>query len=265
MKKIVALFAFTSFLAFGSIGNTYAQDSTAATAEQAAPAPVQEETTTAIEAEVVEKATITQEIKRYFVEGGAEFMTLVAICLIIGLAVAIERIIYLNLSSTNSERLLNNINSALQSGGTKAAKEVCDAVPGPLSGIFSEGLAKSDEGLEMVEKTVVAYGGVEMTKLEAGLPWLSLMIALGPMLGFLGTVIGMIQAFDAIAAAGDINPTVVASGIKVALLTTVGGLIVAIILQIFYNYLLSKIESIVGDMEEASITFIDLLARNGVK
>lgn len=265
MKKIVALFAFASFMSLSTL--TFAQEADSAVAPAATEKV--EETPAAVEATTtevpVEQATISQELKRYFVEGGAEFMTLVAIALIIGLAVAIERIIYLNLSSTNTESLLNKIDAALKNGGVKAAKEVCDNTPGPVAGVFGEGLAKSDEGIEMVEKTIVSYGGVEMTKLESGLPWLSLMIALGPMLGFLGTVVGMIYAFDAIAAAGDINPTVVAGGIKVALITTVAGLIVAIILQILYNYLLSKIESIVGEMEEASINFIEILVRNGIK
>lgn len=267
MKKIVALFAFASFLSLGTI-NTYAQDETIADDSAQVTNTVEEtpaevaQTTETVEAPA---PTISQEIKRYFVEGGAEFMTLVAIALIIGLAVGIERVIYLNLSSTNTEKLLAKIDAALKNGGVKAAKDVCDNTAGPIAGIFSEGLSKADEGIEMVEKTIVSYGSVEMTKLESGLPWLSLMIALGPMLGFLGTVVGMIYAFDAIAAAGDINPTIVAGGIKVALLTTVGGLIVAIILQILYNYLLSKIESVVGDMEEASISFIDILVKNGIK
>lgn len=268
MKKIVALFAFASFLSLGTI-NTFAQDETNAGDSAAQVTNVVEETPAEVAqtTETVEAPapTITQEIKRYFVEGGAEFMTLVAIALIIGLAVGIERVIYLNLSSTNTEKLLAKIDAAMKNGGVKAAKEVCDNTAGPIAGVFSEGLSKADEGIEMVEKTIVSYGSVEMTKLESGLPWLSLMIALGPMLGFLGTVVGMIYAFDAIAAAGDINPTVVAGGIKVALLTTVGGLIVAIILQILYNYLLSKIESVVGDMEEASISFIDILVKNGIK
>jgi len=274
MKKIVALFAFVSFVAAGPVYN-YAQGSAPAT-QTTAPAATAQDTnqaaaTPAPEAPAADEAapapaktTISQDIKRYFVEGGPEFMALVVISLIVGLAVAIERIIYLNLSATNSEKLLNRIDAALKSGGSNAAKEVCRSTPGPVAGIFLEGLNRSDEGIDIVEKTVIAYGSVEMNKLEKGLPWLSLMIALAPMLGFLGTVVGMIQAFDAIAIAGDINPTVVAAGIKVALITTVGGLIVAIILQILYNYLLSKIDSIVGDMEESSISFIDVLVKNKV-
>lgn len=266
MKKIVALLSMVFLLTIGT-SVLFAQDAGQAAADtnQTTTEAVTEEAPAA-EAQVAEaeSESFHQSVKRYFVEGGPEFMALVIICLILGLAIAIERIIYLNLSSTNTEKLLEKVDSALRSGGVNAAKEVCKNTAGPVSGIFLEGLNRSEEGIDIVEKSVIAYGGVEMGKLEKGLAWLSLMIALAPMLGFLGTVIGMIQAFDAIAIAGDISPTVVAAGIKVALITTVGGLIVAIILQIFYNYILSKIESVVGSMEEASISFIDVLVKNGV-
>lgn len=203
-----------------------------------------------------------QIIKEKYIEGGVEWMTPVLICLILGLAIAIERIIYLNLATTNTEKLLNKIEEALKTGGVEAAKEVCRNTRGPVASIFYQGLDRSHEGIEMVEKSVVSYGGVQMGLLERGLSWLSLFIALSPMLGFMGTVIGMIGAFDAIAAAGDISPAIVAGGIKVALLTTVFGLIVAIILQIFYNYLVAKIDSLVGDMENASISLVDILVKN---
>lgn len=266
MKKIVALFSMVLFMTIGTIG-LFAQGAdraadTGAKATETVGADAKPAPTEAAPAE--EGESFHQAVKRYFVEGGPEFMALVIICLILGLAIAIERIIFLNLSSTNAEKLLDKVDSALRSGGIKAAQEVCRNTAGPVAGIFLEGLNRAEEGIDIVEKSVIAYGGVEMSKLEKGLAWLSLMIALAPMLGFMGTVIGMIQAFDAIAVAGDISPTVVAGGIKVALLTTVGGLIVAIILQIFYNYILSKIESIVGTMEEASISFIDVLVKHGV-
>ena len=180
------------------------------------------------------------------------------------MAVAIERIIYLNMATINTKKFLNDLESALKSGGAKAALTVCQNTPGPVAGIFAEGLNRADEGIDVVEKAVVSYGGVEMGKMEKALPWLSLFISLAPMLGFLGTVIGMIFAFDKIEAAGDISPTVVAGGIKVALLTTVGGLIVAMILQIFYNYIMSKIEGLVNEMEEASVNFVDMLVKTGV-
>lgn len=189
----------------------------------------------------------------------------VLLCLIIGLAFCIERVIYLNLSSTNTKKLILNIENALQNGGVEAAKEVCRNTRGPVASIFYQGLDRYDEGVEVVEKSVVSYGSVQMGLLEKGLTWISLFIALAPMLGFLGTVVGMIQAFDSIQAMGDISPTAVAGGIKVALITTVFGLIVAIILQIFYNYLVSKIDGIVNGMEDASISLLDVIVKYKMK
>ncbi|GAA3779097.1 MotA/TolQ/ExbB proton channel family protein [Corallibacter vietnamensis] len=213
-------------------------------------------------AAAAESESFHQELKKRFIEGGPGFMGIVLLCLILGLAIAIERIIFLNLSTTNTKKLTQNVEEALQSGGVEAAKEVCRNTKGPVASIFYQGLDRTDEGIEAAEKAVVAYGGVQMGQLEKNVSWISLFIALAPMLGFMGTVIGMIQAFDKIQAAGDMQPSLVAGGIKVALLTTVFGLIVAIILQIFYNYIIAKIDSIVNDMEDASITLMDLLIRN---
>ena len=207
-------------------------------------------------------AGFTQELKKRFIEGGPGFMGIVLLCLILGLAIAIERIIFLNLSTTNTAKLTSSVEDALKNGGVEAAKEVCRNTSGPVASIFYQGLDRSAEGLENAEKAVVAYGGVQMGQLEKNVSWISLFIALAPMLGFMGTVIGMIQAFDKIEAAGDMQPSLVAGGIKVALLTTVFGLIVAIILQIFYNYIVAKIDGIVNDMEDASITLMDMLAAN---
>ena len=200
-----------------------------------------------------------QELKKRFIEGGPAFMGIVLLCLILGLAVAIERIIFLNLSTTNTKKLARNVEDALNSGGVESAKEVCRNTKGPVASIYYQGLDRADESIDAAEKAVVAYGGVQMGQLEKNVSWLSLFIAIAPMLGFMGTVIGMITAFDRIEAAGDMQPSLVAGGIKVALLTTVFGLIVAIILQIFYNYIIAKIDSIVNDMEDASITLIDML------
>ena len=205
------------------------------------------------------EASFTQELKKRFIEGGPGFMGIVLICLILGLAIAIERIIYLNLATTNTKKLTSGVEEAISSGGVEAAKELCRNTKGPVASIFYQGLDRVNEGVESAEKAVVAYGGVQMGQLEKNVSWISLFIALAPMLGFMGTVIGMIQAFDKIEAAGDMQPSLVAGGIKVALLTTVFGLIVAIILQVFYNYIISKIDSIVNDMEDASITLIDIL------
>jgi len=220
-----------------------------------APAAVVEEVPIEAQTEV----SFTQELKKRFIEGGPGFMGIVLICLILGLAIAIERIIYLNLATTNTQKLTSGVEEALASGGVKAAKELCRDTKGPVASIFYQGLDRANEGVESAEKAVVAYGGVQMGQLEKNVSWISLFIALAPMLGFMGTVIGMIQAFDKIEAAGDMQPSLVAGGIKVALLTTVFGLIVAIILQIFYNYIIAKIDSIVNDMEDASITLIDIL------
>lgn len=194
----------------------------------------------------------------YFNQGG-EFMWPVLIILIIGLAIAFERVIQLILADVNTRKFIVSVKEALQEGGVSAAEEICAATRGPVAAVFQAGLMRSDEGIEAVEKAVVAYGSIEMSFLERGLVWLSLFIALAPMFGFLGTVIGMVAAFDAIEAAGDISPSLVARGIKIALLTTVFGLIVAIILQFFYNYAVSKIDRIVVEMEEASIELIDSL------
>ena len=189
-------------------------------------------------------------------------MGIVLLCLILGLAIAIERIIFLNLSTTNSKKLIDDVEEALASGGVDSAKEVCRNTKGPIASIFYQGLDRSNEDLDAAEKAVVAYGGVQMGLLEKNVSWISLFIALAPMLGFMGTVIGMIQAFDKIEAAGDMQPSLVAGGIKVALLTTVFGLIVAIILQVFYNYIIAKIDSIVNNMEDASISLMDILVKN---
>ncbi len=269
MKKYLAAIGIFGILLFNSSMSYSQDDATIDDVKQTTDEVTNDEPTSASDTFVAteEPASETQQsfhqsVKRYFVEGGPQFMALVIICLILGLAISIERIIYLNLSSTNTQKLVAAVDSALKSGGIEAARNVCRNTPGPVASIFLEGLSRADEGIEVVEKSLIAYGGVEMGRLERGLTWISLFISLAPMLGFMGTVIGMIQAFDSIAAAGDISPKVVADGIKVALLTTVGGLIVAIILQVFYNYIVSKIDSIVNSMEEASITFIDVLVKN---
>ena len=211
-------------------------------------------------AQEVDNRTWHQKLKERFIQGGPGFMGIVLVCLILGLAMAIERIIFLNLSTTDTQKLAEDVEEALKSAkGVEAAKEVCRNTKGPVASIYYQGLERADESIEAAEKAVVAYGGVQMGQLEKNVSWVSLFIALAPMLGFMGTVIGMITAFDKIEAAGDMNPSLVAGGIKVALLTTVFGLVVAIILQIFYNYIIAKIDSIVNSMEDASITLIDML------
>ena len=212
--------------------------------------------------EAMERPNFHQVIKEKFIEGGWQFMTALLICLIVGLTIVIERIIILNLATVNTDRLLLKVEEALTHESLEVAQEVCKNTRGPVASLFTQGLIRMPEGIDMVEKSIIAYGSVEMSKLEKGLVWISLFISLAPMLGFMGTVVGMIQAFDAIEAAGDISPSLVAGGIKVALITTVGGLIVAVILQVFYNYLVAKIDAIVTDMEDASIAFVDLLVKH---
>ncbi len=232
-------------------------DSAAAAAE----APMAEEAP-AMPEETVEVTGARQQIKLRIIEGGVLFMSFVVLCLIFGLALAIERIIYLNMATTNTKTLMDEVEAALKSGGVDAAAAVCADTRGPVAAIFKQGLERSGGSYEELAKAVEDYGSLESTKLERGLSWISLFIALAPMLGFMGTVIGMIEAFDKIAQANTINASIVAGGIKVALITTVSGLVVAIILQIFYNYILSKIDGIVFDMEEASMDLVDLVYRN---
>lgn len=263
MKKLVTIFAFIGALTFGSMTTTTAQDSTATTTEAA----VVEEAAVA-DTEAVETTTPEEEqsfhqlLKEKFIQGGPPFMWPILICMVLGLAVSIERIITLNMATTNTKKLLSQIEDALAKGGVEAAKDVAKNTRGPIASIFTQGLMRHHEGIDMVEKSIVAYGGVEMGRLEKGLIWISLFISLGPMLGFFGTVIGMVGAFDAIEAAGDISPQVVAGGMKVALITTVGGLIVGMVLQVLYNYLVSKIDSLVNGMEDASISLIDILVKH---
>jgi biopolymer transport protein ExbB len=252
----------TEMAAGDSVAMEVVTDSTAVDTTAVDSAAVAAPVAAAEEAPVEEKREVLsfhQTVKKYFIEGGATFMAFVLICLILGLALAIERIIYLNMATTNSSKLVEDIEDALGKGGEDAAKEVCRNTRGPVATIFYQGLDRSSGSYEEVAKAIEDYGSVEMSKLERGLSWISLFIALAPMLGFMGTVIGMISAFDKIAEANTINASIVAGGIKVALITTVSGLIVAIILQIFYNYILSKIDSIVLDMEEASMDLVDLL------
>ena len=258
MRKLFALIAVLGMLTIGA-SKLMAQE------DEAAPAAQTEQTTVSIDDEEIESTSMHAAIKQKFIEGGAGFMACVALCLIFGLAVAIERVIYLNLSDTNTKKFIVGFEDALNNGGIEAAKDYCRNTRGPIASIFYQGLSRYDQGLDMVEKSVVSYGSVQMGLLEKGMSWISLFIALAPMLGFLGTVIGMIDAFDKIQAAGDIQPSLVAGGIKVALITTVGGLIVAMILQVFYNYCIAKIESIVNDMEDASVTLLDILVKYNQK
>lgn len=264
MRKLIALFMLAGILFVPVFANAQDASADSAAATEATPAvETPAASPTVVDDEIVaEEQSFHQVIKEKFIEGDPIYMTPVLICLILGLAIALERIITLNLSTTNTKKLISKIEDALSSGGIEAAKDITRNTKGPVASIFTQGLMRYSEGIEMVEKSIIAYGSVEMGRLEKGLVWISLFISLAPMLGFMGTVIGMIFAFDTIEAAGDISPSIVAGGIKIALLTTVAGLIVAIILQLFYNYLVAKIDSLVNDMEDASITLVDVLVKH---
>lgn len=284
MKKIFATLAILGAMTFGLTSNVLAQDDeffqeeseqvveevaeAAPAAEEVAPAaapaaaPVAAPAAPAQEQPAVEEeVSMFKALKIKFIEGDAFFMSFVALCLIIGLALCIERIIYLSLAATNTKKLLEKVEAALDERDPEKAKEICRNTRGPIASIMYQGLMRIDEGADVVEKTVVSYGGVQMGALEKNVTWISLCIALAPMLGFMGTVIGMIQAFDKIQQVGDISATVVAGGIKVALLTTVFGLIVGMILQVFLNFILTRIEALTTEMEDSSISLLDLIVK----
>ena len=265
MKKLFAILAVMGVLSFGMTQTAMAQDSTATAApeqtEQVAPAAADEAAAPA----TVEEGSIHKELKTKFIEGDAGFMSLVAIALVLGLAFCIERIIYLSLAEVDVKKLMAKVEAALEKGDVEGAKTICRNTRGPVASICYQGLMRIDEGLDVVERSVVSYGGVQAGYLEKGCSWITLFIAMAPSLGFLGTVIGMVMAFDKIQQAGDISPTVVAGGMKVALITTIFGLVVALILQVFYNYILSKIEAITSQMEDSSITLLDMIMKYNLK
>ena len=271
MKKIFVTLTVMAMLSFGSVA-VMAQEADLASQETTEKVADNDEAVVAdsvkavVEEEVAAPAkeegdlvAFHKTLKTKFIEGGAGFMALTLICLVFGLAFCIERIIYLSLSKTNTKALLTNIEAALKNGGIDAALDVCRNTRGPVASIFYQGLSRYSEGIDVVEKTVASYGGVQLGLLEKNLSWISLFIAVAPSLGFLGTIIGMIQAFDKIQQVGDISATVVAGGIKVALLTTLLGLVIAIILQFFYNYILAVIEGLVNEMEDSSISLLDIV------
>ena len=278
MKKLFAIVAMLGMFTFGTT-QVYAQDAAEAapvetvenTDQAAAPAaeevaaPAEEAAAPAEVTEAAESEGVHKTLKTKFIEGGAEFMALVAIAMVIGLAFCVERIIYLSMAKVNTKNLMEAIAAALQKGDVEGAKTICRNTAGPVASICYQGLLRIDEGLDVVERSVVSYGGVQSAALEKNCSWVTLFIAMAPSLGFLGTVIGMVMAFDDIQKAGDISPTVVAGGMKVALITTIFGIIVALVLQVFYNFILSKIEALTTDMEDSSITLLDLIMKYNLK
>ncbi len=283
MKKLLTLIAVAGYLSFAMPTQILAQEAEVVEEEMVDATEeavveeevVEEESSTEVESapinetlaavDMEEDRSFHQVIKEKFIAGDPVFMSFVVVTLILGLAIVIERILYLSMASSNTKKLLEEVEGALNSGGVEAAKEVCRNTRGPVASIFYQGLDRMDEGIDMVEKSVVSYGSVQLGQLEKGVSWISLFIALAPMLGFFGTVIGMIQAFDAIAAANNISPGIVASGIGVALITTVSGLLVAMVLQVFYNYIIAKIDGLTNEMEDASISLVDILVKYNKK
>ena len=203
-----------------------------------------------------------QLLKDMFVEGSVGFMSLVAIALVLGLAFCIERIIYLSLSEINAKKLLEDIEKKVEEGDVEGAKTLCRNTRGPVASICYQGLLRINEKMDDIERSIMSYGSVQLAKLEKGCSWITLFIAIAPSLGFLGTVIGMVMAFDQIEEAGDISPTIVAAGMKVALITTIFGIVVALVLQLFYNFILSKIEHLTSQMEESAISLMDIILKN---
>lgn len=274
MKKSLILWVVTTVFFVSIFNKSFSQNQTDVKlndvtqtikdSTKAVPVETSEITEAPIEEEFVdspEETGLHKVLKNKFIEGGVPWMTPILLILIIGLAIVIERIIYLNLATTNTEKLLLKVEEALENKGVEAAKEICRETRGPVASIFYQGLSRYDQGIEIVEKSIISYGSVQTGNLEKGLSWITLGIALAPMLGFLGTVVGMVQAFDRIEVMGEISPAAVAGGIKVALLTTIFGLIVAMILQLFYNYLISKIDSLIHQMENSSISMMDILVK----
>ncbi|MDD2552406.1 MAG: MotA/TolQ/ExbB proton channel family protein [Dysgonamonadaceae bacterium] len=265
MKKLFAILALLGLMSVGMQSVLLAQDAEAQPeTEQVAP-PVTQTQDDAAGTVVEEPTGFHKALKIKFIEGTAFFMSLVAIPLILGLAFSLERIIYLSLADAHVDGMLDEVGHALDRGDIEGAKTIARETRGPIASIVYQGLLRIDQGAEVVERSVVSYGGVQAGLLERNLSWITLFIAMAPSLGFLGTVIGMVRAFDDIQRAGDISPTIVAGGMKVALITTIGGLIVALILQLFYNYILNKVETILNKMEDASITFLDHVIRYNVK
>jgi biopolymer transport protein ExbB len=272
MKKIFAIIAMMGVFTFGMTQSVMAENddtdttSTEQVNTEAAPAEAEDAAATETPEPTTEEVCMYKNLKTKFIEGDAGFMALVAVALIFGLAFCIERIIYLTLADVNTKKMLVKMEEALlKNRDIEGAKSVCRNTRGPIASICYQGLMRIDEGTDVVERSVVSYGAVQASLLEKNCSWITLFIAIAPSLGFLGTVIGMVQAFDDIQSAGDISPTVVAGGMKVALLTTIFGIVVALVLQIFYNYILSKIESITAQMEDSTVSLLDIITKYNLK
>ncbi len=272
MKKLLALFSIITILSFSCLTIISAQAPAHAMVTAASDTLSDEalnETevaeTTTVKSTKTQDAGLHQSLKRKFIEGNAGFMSLVALALVLGLAFCIERIIYLSLSEIDAKRFVGKLEDMIVAGQIEKAKALSRDTRGPVASICYQGLLRIEDSIENIERSVTSYGSVQSANLEKGCSWITLFIAMAPSLGFLGTVIGMVMAFDQIQEAGDISPTIVASGMKVALITTIFGIIVALVLQVFYNYILSKIDHITAQMEESAISLLDSIMKYKLK
>lgn len=279
MKKFTGILSFKTFLVVAVLlfaSRVQAEGVSAAEAGRAAqPVGIDSTLSQQLDAVAVEdadtamvgagKAGFHQALKKKFIEGNAGFMSLVALALVLGLAFCIERIIYLSLSEINAKKFVADLEDKIAANDIEGAKSQCRETRGPVASICYQGLLRIDEPIETIERSIASYGSVQSANLEKGCSWITLFIALAPSLGFLGTVIGMVMAFDQIQTAGDISPTIVASGMKVALITTIFGIIVALVLQVFYNYILSKIDHLTAQMEESAISLLDAIQQKKLK
>lgn len=271
MKKLIALFSFITILTFFSSSLVSAQAPSAAataTADTLSDAALNDTgvaDTATVKPTAEKDASFHQSLKQKFIEGNAGFMSLVALALVLGLAFCIERIIYLSLSEIDAKRFVGKLDDMIVAGEIEQAKALSRNTRGPVASICYQGLLRIDDSIENIERSITSYGSVQSANLEKGCSWITLFIAMAPSLGFLGTVIGMVMAFDQIQEAGDISPTIVASGMKVALITTIFGIIVALVLQVFYNYILSKIDHITAQMEESAISLLDAIMKYKLK
>lgn len=278
MKKLIAHFAMMTLLVFSFSTSVLAQDSSANIQEKTAASVAATDTLTdeaLDESGVIDTTEVAgassgdgnlhKSLKRKFIDGNAGFMSLVALALVLGLAFCIERIIYLSLSEIDAKKFVAELEKKITENDIEGAKELSRNTRGPVASICYQGLVRIDSSIEDIERSITAYGSVQSANLEKGCSWITLFIAMAPSLGFLGTVIGMVMAFDQIQMAGDISPTIVASGMKVALITTIFGIIVALVLQVFYNYILSKIEHLTAQMEESAISLLDSIMRYKLK
>ncbi|MCD8291882.1 MAG: MotA/TolQ/ExbB proton channel family protein [Prevotella sp.] len=274
MKNLIAKTAIISFLVFFQSNLLLAQNATDSSAAMNAAAidsmdisniedslALDELADLDSELEPIESTGFHKGLKTKFIEGNAGFMSLVALILVLGLAFCIERIIYLTLSEINAKKLMADIEALIMDGNIEGAKDICRETRGPVASICYQGLVRIDESIDDIERSITSYGSVQSANLEKGCSWITLFIAMAPSLGFLGTVIGMVMAFEQIQMAGDISPTIVAAGMKVALITTIFGIISALVLQIFYNYILSKIEHLTSQMEESAISLLDTIMK----